>query len=381
MWIVRLALRRPYTFVVGALVLLLLTPFVLLRTATDIFPSIDIPVISIIWQYTGLSAEEVEQRLIYLHERSLSATVNDIEHIESNAYNGVGVIKVFLQPGADVNGGIAQVTAIAQTIMRQMPPSQTPPLILRYNASTVPVLQYALSSKKLPEQELYDLAQNQVRVSLSTVKGAAIPWPYGGKTRVVSVDLDLPALKAKNLSAQDVVNAFNAQNIILPSGTTKIGSLEYDVEMNSSPKVIDELNDLPVKVINGATIRVRDVAQVRDGYQPQQNIVRQDGVRGALVTILKSGSASTLDVVARMKAALPRVLKGLPPELEVKEFADQSLFVRAAVSGVLKEAVVAAALTAVMILLFLGSWRSTFIIALSIPLSVLSSIAILSALG
>jgi multidrug efflux pump subunit AcrB len=381
MWIVRLALRRPYTFVVGALVLLLLTPFVLLRTPTDIFPSINIPVISIVWQYAGLSAQEVEQRLIYLHERSLSATVNDIEHIESNAYNGVGVIKVFLQPGADVNGGIAQVTAIAQTIMRQMPPGQTPPLILRYNASTVPILQYALSSKKLPEQELYDLAQNQVRVSLSTVKGAAIPWPYGGKTRVVSVDLDLPALKAKNLSAQDVVNAFNAQNIILPSGTTKIGSLEYDVEMNSSPKVIDELNDLPVKVINGATIRVRDVAQVRDGYQPQQNIVRQDGVRGALVTILKSGSASTLDVVARMKAALPRVLKGLPPELEVKEFADQSLFVRAAVSGVLKEAVVAAALTAVMILLFLGSWRSTFIIALSIPLSVLSSIAILSALG
>jgi multidrug efflux pump subunit AcrB len=381
MWIVRLALRRPYTFVVGALVLLLLAPLILLWTPTDIFPSINIPVISIIWQYPGLNAKEVEQRLVYLHERSLSATVNDVEHIESNAYNGLGLIKVFLQPGANVDGGIAQVTAIAQTIMRQMPPGQTPPLILRYNASTVPILQYALSSKTLPEQELYDLAQNQVRVSLSTVKGTAIPWPYGGKTRVVSVDLDLTALKAKNLSAQEVVNAINLQNLILPSGTAKIGALEYDVDLNTSPTVIDDLNNLPIKVVNGATIRVRDVAQVRDGYQPQQNIVRQDGVRGALVTILKSGSASTLDVVARMKKALPRVLSGLPPELEVKEFADQSLFVRAAISGVLKEAVVAAALTAIMILLFLGSWRSTFIIALSIPLSVISSITILSALG
>jgi multidrug efflux pump subunit AcrB len=381
MWIVRLALRRPYTFVVGALVLLLLTPFVLLRTPTDIFPSIDIPVITIIWQYQGLNAKEVEQRLVYLHERSLSATVNDIEHIESNAYNGIGLIKVFLQPGADVNGGIAQVTAIAQTIMKQMPPGQTPPLILRYNASTVPILQYALGSSKLPEQELYDLAQNQVRVALSTVQGVAIPWPYGGKTRVVSVDLDLPALKAKNLSAQDVVDAISAQNLILPSGTAKIGSLEYDVELNTSPKVLEDLNQIPIKVVNGATIYMKDVAQVRDGYQPQQNIVHKDGVRGALITILKSGGASTLDVARRMKAALPRVLKGLPPELEVEEFADQSLFVRAAISGVVKEAIIAAALTAVMILLFLGSWRSTVIIALSIPLAVLSSITILSAIG
>lgn len=381
MWIVRLALRRPYTFVVGSLVLLLLTPFVFLRTPTDIFPSIDIPVISVVWQYQGLSAQEVEQRLLYLHERSLSATVNDIEHIESNAYNGVGVIKVFLQPGASVDGGIAQVTAIAQTIMRQMPPGQTPPLILRYNASTVPILQYALASKKFTEQELYDYAQNQVRVSLSTVQGAAIPWPYGGKTRVVSVDLDLPALKAKNLKAEDVVNAMSVQNLILPSGTAKIGSLEYDIEMNSSPRVLEELNNIPVKVVNGATIFLKDVAQVRDGYQPQQNIVRKDGVRGALLTILKSGGASTLDVVARMKAAMPRVLAGLPPELDVKEFADQSLFVRAAVNDVFREGVIAAALTATMILLFLGSWRSTLIIAVSIPLSVLSSVAILSAIG
>ncbi len=291
MWIVRLALRRPYTFVVGALVLVILSPFVFLRTPTDIFPSIDIPVISVVWQYQGLSAQEVEQRLLYLHERSLSATVNDIEHIESNAYNGVGVIKIFLQPGASVEGGIAQVTAIAQTIMRQMPPGQTPPLILRYNASTVPILQYALASTKLSEQELYDLAQNQVRVALSTVQGASLPWPYGGKARVVSVDLDMAALKAKNLKAEDVVNAMNAQNLILPSGTAKIGSLEYDIEVNSSPRVLEELNNIPIKVVNGATIFVKDVAQVRDGYQPQQNVVRKDGVRGALITVLKSGSA------------------------------------------------------------------------------------------
>ncbi|NBR87761.1 MAG: efflux RND transporter permease subunit [Verrucomicrobia bacterium] len=381
MWIVRLALRRPYTFVVGALVLLLLTPYVLLRTPTDIFPAINIPVISVIWQYTGLSALEVEQRLNYMHERALSATVNDIEHTESTAYNGVGVIKVFLREGASVDGGVAQITAIAQTIMRQMPPGQTPPLIIRYNASTVPILQYAFSSRKLGEQELYDLAQNHIRIGLSTEQGVSIPWPYGGRTRLVSVDLDLPALQAKNLSPQDVVTAMSAQNFIFPSGTAKIGSTEYDITLNTSPAVLDELNDLPIKTVNGATIRVRDVAQVRDGYAPQQNIVRQDGVRGTLLTMLRSGSASTLDVIARVKAALPRVLSGTPPELLVKEFADQSIFVRAAISGVVKEAAIAAALTALMILVFIGSWRSTVIIALSIPLSVLSSLAVLSALG
>ena len=381
MWIVRLALRRPYTFVVGALVLLLLTPFVLLRTPTDIFPAINIPVISVIWQYAGLNATEMEQRILFLHERSLSATVNDIEHVESNAYNGVGIIKVFLQPGANVDGGVAQITAVAQTILRQMPPGQTPPLIIRYNAATVPILQYALASKKLSEQELYDLGQNQLRVGLSTVLGAQVPWPYGGKTRLVSVDLDLAALKAKNLSAQDVVNAISAQNLILPSGTAKIGATEYDVELNTSVKMLDELNDLPVKVVNGATIIVRDVAHVRDGSQPQQNVVRQDGIRGVLLVILKSGTASTLEVVRRVKAAMPRILSSLPPELEVREFADQSIFVRAAITGVMQEGVIAAALTALMILLFIGSWRSTVIIALSIPLSVLSSLAILSALG
>jgi multidrug efflux pump subunit AcrB len=381
MWIVRLALRRPYTFVVGALVLLLLTPFVLLRTPTDIFPAINIPVVSVIWQYAGLNAQEIEQRILYNHERSLSATVNDIEHIESNAYNGVGVIKVFLQPGASVDAGVAQITAIAQTILRQLPPGITPPLVIRYNASTVPILQYSITSRKLSEQELYDVGQNQVRVGLATVQGAAVPWPYGGKTRVVAVDLDLPALRAKNLAAQDVVNAINAQNLIFPSGTAKIGATEFDIELNTSPRVLDELNDLPIKTVNGATIYIRDVAQVRDGFQPQQNIVRRDNVRGALLTVLKSGSASTLDVVRRVKTAMPRILAGLSPELEVREFADQSLFVRAAISDVVKEGVIAAALTALMILLFLGSWRSTLIIALSIPLSVLSSIALLSALG
>src|SRR6266511_2523795 len=381
MWIVKLALRRPYTFVVAALLLLLLTPFVLLRTPTDIFPNIEIPVISVIWQYAGLSAQEIEQRIIYTHERTLTATVNDIEHIESNSYNGIGVIKVFLQPGASVDAGVAQITAVAQTILRLLPPGQTPPLIIRYNASTVPILQYSFSSPKLSEQQLYDLAQNQVRVGLSTVLGAAVPWPYGGKTRVVSVDLDLTALKAKNLSAQEVVNAVNAQNLILPGGTAKIGATEYNIEINSSPRILEELNDLPVKTLAGATIFLRDVAQVRDGHQPAHDTVRQDGVRGALLTILKSGSASTLDVVRGVKRVMPSILNTLPPDLQVKEFADQSLFVRSAINGVVKEGAIAAALTALMILLFLVSWRSTLIIALSIPLSVLSSIAILCILG
>ena len=381
MWIVRLALRRPYTFVVGALVLVLLSPFILLRTPTDIFPAINIPVISVVWQYAGLSAQEIEQRILYNHERSMSASVNDIEHIESSAYSGVGVIKVFLQPGASVDAGVSQITAIAQTILRQLPAGQTPPLIIRYNASTVPILQYAISSGRLSEQEIYDLSQNQVRVGLATVQGAAVPWPYGGKTRLVCVDLDLAALKARNLSPQDVVAAFSAQNLVLPSGSVKIGAAELDVELNASPRGIDELNALPVRTVNGATILVRDVAQVRDGHVPQQNIVRRDGVRGALLTILKSGSASTLDVVARVKSAMPRILAGLPPGVDVSEFADQSLFVRAAVRDVVREGVIAAALTALMILLFLGSWRATLIIALSIPLSVLASLAALSALG
>jgi len=381
MWIVRLALRRPYTFVVAALVLLMMTPYILIKTPTDIFPSINIPVISVIWQYAGLSAQEVEARIIYNHERSLSATVNDIEHIESNSYNGVGIIKVFLQPGANVDAGVAQLTAVAQTILRQMPPGQTPPLVIRYNASTVPILQYSLASKKLSEQEVYDLAQNTVRVGLANIPGAQIPWPYGGRMRTVAVDLDLTALKAKNLRPQDIVDAVNAQNLILPSGTAKIGETEYNIEVNSSPKILDDLNNLPVRTVNGATIYLRDVAQVRDGYNPQQNVVRMNGQRGALLTVMKSGMASTLEVVKNIKGALPRVMATVTSDLDVQEFADQSLFVRAAIDGVLHEGVIAAALTAIMILLFIGSWRSTIIIALSIPLSVLASIAVLSALG
>ena len=381
MWIVRLALRRPYTFVVAALVLLLLTPFVLLRTPTDIFPSINIPVVSIVWNYTGLDAQEIEQRINYNQERSLTTTVNDIEHIESNAYNGIGVIKVFFREGTSVDAGVAQVTAISQTIIRSLPPGTTPPLIIRYSASTVPILQYSISSTKLSEQEIFDLSANQIRVGLATVRGAAMPWPYGGKNRLVSVDLDLAALKAKNLAPVDVMNAVNAQNLIFPSGTAKIGGTEYPVELNTSPKVMSELGDLPIKTVDGAVIHLSDVAQVRDGYQPQQNVVRNEGLRGALLTVYKTGAASTLDVVNGIKQAMPRVLSGLSPDLKVKEFADQSLFVRSAITGVVREGIIAAALTALMILLFLGSWRSTLIIALSIPLSVLTSIAILSALG
>ncbi|HXS68927.1 MAG TPA: efflux RND transporter permease subunit [Candidatus Polarisedimenticolia bacterium] len=381
MWIVRLALRRPLTFVVAALLLLIITPLILLRTPTDIFPNINIPVVSVVWQYSGLSAQEMEQRIIYNHERALSITVNDLEHIESTSYNGIGVIKVYLQPNASVASAVAQVTSIAQTVLRTMPPGTQPPLIIQYSASTVPILQYSFSSPKMSEQEMFDVTANQVRIGLSNTRGALIPWPYGGKTRVISVDLDLTALKAKNLAPQDVVNAINAQNLILPGGSAKVGPTEYDIGVNGSIRVVDDLNHIPIKVVNGATIELRDVAQVHDGYNPQQNAVRQDGVKGALLTIMKSGNASTLDVVRGAKAAMPGVMASVTPDLHVKEFADQSLFVRAAVNGVLREGIIAAALTALMILLFLGSWRSTLIIALSIPLSVLSSIAILSAMG
>jgi multidrug efflux pump subunit AcrB len=381
MWIVRLALRRPYTFVVGALVLLLVTPFVLIRTPTDIFPAINIPVVSIVWNYVGLQAEDMEQRFNYAQERSLTTTVNDIEHIESTAYNGIGVVKVFFREGTSVDAGVAQVTAISQTILRQLPPGTTPPLIIRYSASTVPILQYSISSPKLSEQEIFDYSANQIRVGLATVRGAAMPWPYGGKNRLVSVDLDLAALKAKNLAPVDIINAVTAQNLIFPSGTAKIGGTEYAIDLNTTPKAMVELGDLPIRTVNGAVIHLSDVAQVRDGYQPQQNVVRNEGIRGALLTIYKNGSSSTLDVVSGIKKALPRVLSGLPPELSVREFSDQSIFVRSAITGVVREGIIAAALTALMILLFLGSWRSTLIIALSIPLSVLASIATLSALG
>ena len=381
MWIVRLALRRPYTFVVAALLLLLLTPFVLLRTPTDIFPSINIPVVSVIWSYTGLSAKDIEQRMVFTHERALTTTVNNIEHIESTSYDGVGVIKVFFHQGVSPDAAVAQVTAVSQTILRQLPPGTTPPLIIQYNASTVPILQYGISSKTLSEQETFDLALNTVRVGLISVPGVGVPYPYGGKQRVVSVDLDLKALKRQNLSAQDVVTAISAQNLVFPSGTAKIGANEYPIGLNTSPRLIARLNDLPIKTVEGAVIRVRDVAQVRDGYTPQQNLVRQDGSRSVLLSVLKNGTASTLSVANGVKAAMANVKNMLTGDVQIKQFGDQSLFVKAAVSGVVREGVIAAALTAAMILLFLGSWRSTLIIAISIPLSVLASLALLSAIG
>jgi multidrug efflux pump subunit AcrB len=382
MWIVLLALRRPLTFIVAALLLLMATPFVLLRTPTDIFPSINIPVVSIIWAYTGLSAKEIEQRMVYSHERALTTTVNNIEHIESTSYDGVGVIKVFFQPGTSPDAGVAQVTAVSQTILKQLPPGTTPPLIIQYNASTVPILQYGISSTTMNEQQIQDVSLNQIRVGLISVPGAGVPLPYGGKQRLVSVDLDMKALESKNLSSQDVVTAISNQNIVFPSGNAKIGAKQYPVDVNTSPALIDYLNELPIKTVEGAVIRVRDVAHVRDGNDPQQNIVRQDGLRSTLITVLKNGTASTLDVADGVKRAMAATLKTLIAEnVTVKEFLDQSLFVRAAVSGVVREGVIAAALTALMILLFLGSWRSTIIIAISIPLAVLASIATLSALG
>src|SRR6266511_3864741 len=381
MWIVRLALRQPYTFVVVALLLLLLTPFVLLRTPTDIFPSINIPVVSVIWSYTGLSAKEIEQRTVYTDERALTTTVNNIEHIESTSYDGVAVVKVFFHQGVSPDAGVAQITAESQTILRQLPPGTTPPLIIQYNASTVPILQYGISSKTLSEQQTFDLAFNTVRVGLISVPGVAVPYPYGGKQRVVSVDLDLKALERQNLSAQDVVTAISAQNLVFPSGTAKIGVNEYPIDLNTSPRLIARLNDLPIKTVEGAVIRVRDVAQVRDGYTPQQNLVRQDGSRSVLLSVLKNGTASTLSVANGVKAAMANVKNMLTSDVQIKQFGDQSLFVKAAVSGVVREGVIAAALTAAMILLFLGSWRSTLIIAISIPLSVLASLALLSALG
>jgi len=381
MWIVHLALRRPYTFVVAALLLLLLSPFVLLRTPTDIFPSINIPVVSVVWQYTGLTAKDIEQRMVFTEERALTTTVNNIQHIESTSYDGVGVVKVFFQPGVSPDGAVAQVTAESQTILKQLPPGTTPPLVIEYNASSVPILQYGISSPTLSEQQTFDLAMNTIRVGLISVPGVGIPYPYGGKQRVISVDLDPKALEAQNISQQDVVNALITQNLVFPSGTAKIGANEYPIDLNTSPRLIDRLNDLPIKSVEGTVIRVHDVAQVRDGYMPQQNIVRQDGVRSTLLSVLKNGSASTLQVANGVKAAMMTVRKTVADDLQVKQFADQSIFVKAAVSGVVREGVIAAALTALMILLFLGSWRSTLIIAISIPLSVLASLAILSALG
>ena len=381
MWIVALALRRPYTFIVMALVIIILTPLTILRTATDIFPSIDIPVVSVVWFYTGMSPQDMADRIVANSERGITTTVNDIEHMESQSVYGLGVIKVFFRPGTNVQGAIAQITAICQTSVRSLPPGTTPPLIISYSASTTPIIQLGLSSKTLPEQQLFDLGQNFLRNYLATVPGAATPYPYGGKIRQIQVDLDLPKLQAFGLDPNDIVNAVNAQNIILPSGTIKMGSLEYNVEMNGTPQTIAELNDLPVKTTNGSTLYMRDVAHIRDGFAPQTNIVRQDGNRGALMSIYKNGNASTLQIVAGVKNIVQQAAQALPPSLKITALFDQSLFVRASIYGVLREGLIAAALTAVMILIFLGDWRPTIVISISIPLSIFVSIILLGAIG
>jgi CzcA family heavy metal efflux pump len=380
MWIVRVALQRPYTFVVLALLILILSPVVILRTPTDIFPNVDIPVIAVAFAYTGLNPEEMEGRITTVFERLVTTVTNDVEHIESTTINGQAIIRIFFQPGANVDRATAQITAGSQTVLRFLPPGSQPPIMINYSASTVPILQLALSGRGLSEQQLNDIGLNFLRTQLVTVPGAVIPFPYGGKQRQIMVDLKPGLLQSKGLAAADVVSALSQQNLVLPSGTAKIGTSEYDFGVNASPKTVPELNDLPLKVIGNSTVYLRDVANVRDGFSPQTNIVRQDGHRGTLATVLKSGNASTLDVVQGVRNLLPRIAATLPPELKIEPLADQSLFVRAAVGSVIREAIIAACLTALMILLFLGSLRSAFIIAVSIPLSILTSIIVLSLL-
>jgi multidrug efflux pump subunit AcrB len=379
--IVRVALRRPYTFVVLALAILIIGPLSALRTPVDIFPNIRIPVVAIVWQYTGLEPADMAGRITTQSQRALTTTVNDIEHIEANSYNGLGIIKVFFQPGADIRLANAQITAICQTLLKQMPPSTTPPLILNYDASTVPIIQLALSGSGLSEQALADIGLNTLRTPLVTIPGAAIPLPFGGKLREVQIDLDPVEMQARGLSGQDVANALAAQNLITPVGTEKIGSFEYGIQLNNAPSVIADLGDLPIKTVNGAMVYIHDVAHVRDGNPPQTNIVHVDGNRSVLMQILKNGSVSTLAIIDGIKQKLVEIKDLLPSNLQIAQIGDQSVFIKAAVSSVVREGVIAAALTSLMILIFLGSWRSTVIIATSIPLSILGSIAILSALG
>jgi multidrug efflux pump subunit AcrB len=381
MWIVRLALDRPYTFVVLALLILITTPLVVWRTPTDIFPNIDIPVIAVGWQYTGLNPEEMEGRITSVYERVLTTLVDNIEHIESTTYPGRAIVRVFLQPGASLDTANAQVTAASQTILRGMPPGTQPPLVMNYSASSVPILQLGLSSDSISESQLNDLSINFVRPQLVTVPGAVVPYPYGGKMRQVTVSLDPGLLQQKNLSPTDVLNALSNQNLVLPTGTAKVGEFEYDIRVNASPDTIGQLGDLPIKLAGNATIYLRDVGTVSDGYQPQTNIARADGRRGVLMNILKAGNASTINVVAGVRQLLPKVAQTLPPELKIQPISDQSIFVRAAITGVVREAILAACLTAAMILLFLGSWRSTVIIAVSIPLSIFTSVICLGFLG
>ena len=381
MWIVKVALQRPYTFLVLAILILLMGVLAILRTAVDIFPAINIPVVAAIWNYTGLQPEEMASRIVLTTERVAQTTVNDVEHTESQSLNGIAVVKYFFQPKADERLSYAQITGVSQTQLRQLPPGTTPPYILAYNASTVPIIQLALSSDSLSEAEIFDLANNNIRTALATVPGASVPYPYGGKQRQVMVDLDPQALRSRGLSGTDVVAAITAQNLILPAGTQKVGDLEYYIGVNASPLNVEEMNDLPISSSHGTVTYIRDVAHVRDGAPPQTNIARLEGRRAALMTVLKNGTASTLDIINAIKAKLPQIHTLVPPSLKIAPIGDQSIFVRAAISGVVREATIAACLTGLMILLFLGSWRSTLIIFISIPLSILASIACLAALG
>jgi multidrug efflux pump subunit AcrB len=382
MWIVRLALRRPYTFVVMSILILIMGGLAIVRTPTDIFPTIDIPVISIIWNYNGLVPQDMSDRIVAVTERNLTTVVDNIEHVESQSLYGIAVVKVFLQPNASLQQGIAQITASSQTQLRQLPAGTTPPLVIAYSASSVPVLQLALSGQNLSEQQLNDYGLNFIRTQIITVPGTSVPYPYGGKQRQVQVDLNTTALQSKGLSPLDVVNAISLQNLILPTGTSKIGSKEYDVSIpNAAPQTIEDLNRIPIKTVGGTTIYIKDVAWVRDGFPPQTNIVRVNGQRSVLLTIQKAGNASTLDVISGIKSLLPQIESTLPPQLHISPLADQSIFVRGAISGVVRETLIAACLTAFMILTFLGSWRSTVIIATSIPLAILTSIIALSAIG
>jgi multidrug efflux pump subunit AcrB len=377
-WIVKIALLRPYTFVVLAVLIVVLGATAIVNTPKDIFPNIDIPVATVIWSYGGLSPEEVANRVVTIHERSLTTVVNDIQHIESTSYSGMGLIRLFFQPNAKIEMATSQIASISQTVLRTLPPGMFPPLIIKYDASSVPILQLGMSSDRLTEAQIYDFGQNFIRTQLATVQGASIPMPYGGKMRTIMVDLDPNALFAKRLSATDISNAINQQSLILPAGTAKVGDREFFVRMNSSPETVEAINDLPIKTVNSATVYIRDVAHVRDGNSVQANIVRMNGRRAALLTVLKNGAASTLDIVRDIKQELPHVMAGLPKELHMTELFDQSIFVRAAINDLVREAVIATLLTGMMILLFLGSWRSTLIVCISIPLSILTSLVVLS---
>jgi multidrug efflux pump subunit AcrB len=381
MWIVRLALRRPYTFVVLSVLIVILGATAIVTMPVDIFPYIDIPIVSVVWPYFGMPPDEMEKRVVTYFERNLTSGVSDIEHIESQSYNSISVVRVYFHPNVQIDMAVAQVTAQMQASLRGMPPGMFPANVLKYDAGSVPILQLGLSSNTLREQEIFDWGQNFIRVPLATVQGAAVSYPFGGKNRAVMVDLNPDELYAKQLSPIDVSNALNLQNLILPAGTAKLAETEYQVKVNSSPQILDELNNLPVKTVNGATVYIKDVAQVRDGFTVQTNIVRTNGTRGVLLSVTRSGKASTLAIVNAVKAALPKILTTVPPELKVEVLADQSVFVRAAIQGVLREVLIAAGLTGLLILLFLGSWRSTLIVCISIPLSILTSLSILSLLG